>query len=185
MVMAHTPHDEREATLRGLLKFQFGVADAESVANPLAAAATAAGYADEYDMALSVLCARPGKSAVVNARRRRVKSERPVAETAEEAKIPDDELLLVLESLDDQLTGVRGPDWYRELTSAFEKLGGKMSMTKDGFYARVKKLVESGKVKAVEVKVPQKLYGRDVLATVTLYSLPAEVPVAAKEGGVA
>lgn len=179
--MAHTPN-EREATLRGLLKFKFGIADADSVANPLEAAAKAAGYQDEYDMALSALIRggkaddeRCGKTVAENARRRRAKAERPVVETAEDAKIPDDELLLVLAAMvEDDPAGVRGPDWFRELTGTFEQLGGKMTMTKDGFYARVAKLVEGGKVKAAEAKVPQKLYGRDVVATVTLYSLPKE-----------
>ena len=186
--MAHTPN-EREATLRGLLKVKFGVADADSVASPLEAAAKAAGYQDEYDMALSALLGIGGdkgpraRSAVENARRRRVKAERPVAETAEDKKIPDDELLLVLAAmLEDDPAGVRGPDWFRELTDTFEQLGGKMTMTKDGFYARVAKLVEGGRVKTAQAKMPTKLYGRDVLMNVTLYTLPPE-EAPTKEGG--
>ena len=188
--MAHTPN-EREATLRGLLKFKFGIADADSVANPLEAAAKAAGYLDEYDMALSALIKggrvdeRCGKTVAENARRRRVKAERPVVETAEESKIPDDELILVLSAMTEDDPAVRGPDWFRELTSTFEQLGGKMTMTKDGFYARVKKLVASGKVTSTEARVPQKLYGREVVANVTLYSLPTEEATPAKEGGAA
>ena len=57
-------------------------------------------------------------------------------------------------------------------------------MTKDGFYARVKKLVAEGQVKTSTAPMATKIYGKSVTANVTLYSLPAEVP-ATKEGGVA
>ena len=40
-------------------------------------------------------------------------------------------------------------------------------------------------MKTSTAQVQKKLYGRDVLATVTLYSLPEEESTPAKEGGVA
>ena len=178
---------EAEATLRGLLRLQFGITD---TVNPLAEAARLAGYKDEYDVALALLV---GKVAAVrvsqreriakNARERKREKGVPVAETEEDKKIPDDELLLALATLvEDTPEGVRGPEWYRGLLFAFEELGGKMDMTKDGFYARVAKLVEGGKVKTAQAKMPTRLYGRDVLMNVTLYSLPEEA-TPAKEGG--
>ena len=118
-----------------------------------------------------------------NARERKREKGLPVAETEEDKKIPDDELLLALATLvEDTPDGVRGPEWYRGLLLAFEELGGKMDMTKDGFYARVAKLVEGGKVKTAQAKMPTKLYGRDVLMNVTLYTLPPE-EAPTKEGG--
>lgn len=189
--MTHTA-PARETTLRGLLKFQFGVADADSVANPLAAAAKAAGYEDEYDMALSVLFGRGakaavperrGKGAAVNARRRRVRAANPGEETEEDKKVPDDEFLLELSAmLEDSPGGARGTEWYRGLVKTLAGIGT-MTMTKDGFYARVAKLVANGKVRSSQSKMPTKLYGRDVLMNVTLYSLPEET-TPAKIGGV-
>lgn len=176
-----------------MLKFQFGVADADSVANPLAAAAKAAGYEDEYDMALSVLFGRGakaavperrGKGAAVNARRRRVRAAAN-EETEEDKKVPDDEFLLELSAmLEDSPGGARGTEWYRGLVKTLAGIGT-MTMTKEGFYARVAKLVASGKVRSSQSKMPTKLYGRDVLMNVTLYSLPEEEATPAKEGGAA
>lgn len=162
--------------LRAVLQYRYGVVNA---ANPLTEGAKVLGYENEYDMVFQLLTA--GAGAV---QKKKAVKGTPGRETTDDAKVPDDELLLVLSAmLEDEPAGVRGPDWFRELSKNFDELGGRMSMTKDGFYARIKKLVAGGQVKAVEVKVPQKLYGRDVMANVTLYSLPAEVP--AKEGGVA
>ena len=189
--MAHTTQEKREATLKGLLELQFGIVDA---ANPLAAAAKAAGYEDEYDMALAVLLGKVTAARVrLRERLNRVANDgkrrrgEPVAETEEDKKVPDDEFTLVLAALLEQdpgCGGVRGPTWYQAVLAAFEELGGTMTSTKDGFYARAKRLVESGKVVAKQVKQPKRLYGRDVLMNVTLYSLPPE-EAPAKEGGAA
>ena len=186
--MEHTTQEKREATLRGLLEVQYGIADE---ANLMAAAARAAGYADEYDMALAVVTGKVTAARVRvreklnrSADQRKRRRGEPVAETAEDAKVPDDEYLLVLSMLlEKDPDGVRGPDWYKALLVTFEELGGKMTATKDGFYVRAKRLVESGKVVAKQVKKEQKLYGRDVLMNVTLYSLPEEEAAPAKEGG--
>ena len=189
--MAHTNTQENErgvsaeVTLRGILENHFGIVDE---ANPLAAAARVAGYRDEYDalsrivMAVAVGGGEARKPAAKAVAAPGIKGR----ETEEDAKIPDDELLLVLAAgLEDQPGGVSGPDWFRELTKTFEDLGGKMSMTKDGFYARLKKLVARGQVKTSTAQMQKKLYGKLVVANVTLYSLPAETAEATKEGGVA
>ena len=187
--MEHTTQEKREATLRGLLEVQYGIADE---ANLMAAAARAAGYQDEYDMALAVVTGKVTAARVrvrekinQSAEQRKRRRGEPVAETAEDAKVPDDEYLLVLAMLlEKDPDGVRGPDWYKAVLVAFEELGGQMTATKDGFYVRAKRLVASGKVLARQEKREQKLYGRDVLMNVTLYTLPPEeAQPPAKEGG--
>ena len=185
MTHTNTRENERgvspEVTLRGILENHFGIVDE---ANPLAAAARVAGYRDEYDALSRIVMA----VAVGEVRKPAAKAMAAPGtkgrETEEDAKIPDDELLLVLATgLEDQPGGVSGPDWFRELTKTFEELGGKMSMTKDGFYARLKKLVARGQVKTSTAQVQKKLYGKLVVANVTLYSLPEEEATPAKEGG--
>ena len=191
--MEHTHEtsiNEEEATLRGLLKLQFGIAE---TANPLGEAARLAGYKNEWNLALAALVGRVGETRVAqreriakNTRERKRKNGLPVEETEADKKIHDDELLLVLSALledSPEVVGVRGPEWYRHLLVAFEDLGGTMEMTKDGFYARVAKLVANGKVRSSQSKMPTKLYGRDVLMNVTLYSLPPEEATPAKIGG--
>ncbi len=178
--MAHTDTRENErgvspeVTLRGILQNHFGIVDE---ANPLAAAARVAGYRDEYDALTRIAMA-----VAVDGGEARKPAAKAVAapwikgrETVEDAKIPDDELLLVLAAeVERKPNGVSGPDWFRELTKTFEDLGGTMSMTKDGFYARIKKLVARGQVKTSTAQMEKKLYGKLVVANVTLYSLPVE-----------
>ena len=159
--------------LRAVLQYRYGVVNA---ANPLTEGAKVLGYENEYDMVFQLLTA----GAVAVQKKKAVKG----TETTDDAKVPDDELLLVLSAmLEDEPAGVRGPDWFRELSKNFDELGGRMSMTKDGFYARIKKLVAGGQVKTSTAPMATKIYGKSVTANVTLYSLP-EVP-ATKEGGVA
>ena len=163
--------------LRAVLQYRYGVVNA---ANPLTEGAKVLGYENEYDMVFQLLTA--GAGAV---QKKKAVKGTPGRETTDDAKVPDDELLLVLSAmLEDEPAGVRGPDWFRELSKNFDELGGRMSMTKDGFYARIKKLVAEGQVKTSTAPMATKIYGKLVMANVTLYSLPAEVP-ATKEGGVA
>ena len=177
--MSTTQCDESitaEATLRGMLRFQFGIVEA---ANPLAEAARVVGYKDEYDMAMRLLMSRPAAAAKVEK-----KPGKEGGETPEEARVPDDEFLLVLSAMLETNSGpVSGPDWYRELTKAFAMID--LTMTKGGFYARLKRLVAQGAVQTSTAKVAKKLYGREVVAHVTLYSLPTEEATPAKEGGAA
>ena len=182
--MSNTQCDESitaEATLRGMLRFQFGIVE---TANPLAEAARVVGYKDEYDMAMRLLAEHS-----VQAKPVKVEAKAGIkasGETPADAKVPDDEFLLVLSVMlegEGSPGAVSGPDWYRELTKAFYELG--LTMTKGGFYARLKRLVARGAVKTSTAQVQKKLYGRDVLANVTLYSLPEEEATPAKEGGAA
>ena len=179
--MSNTQCDESitaEATLRGMLRFQFGIVEA---ANPLAEAARVVGYKDEYDMAMRLLAEHSVMSRPAAAAKVEKKPGKEGGETPEEARVPDDEFLLVLSAMLETNSGpVSGPDWYRELTKAFAMID--LTMTKGGFYARLKRLVARGAVKTSTAQVQKKLYGRDVLANVTLYSLPEET-TPAKEGG--
>ena len=168
-----------ETTLRGMLQHQFGIVEA---ANPLAEAARVVGYKDEYDMAMRLLAEHSVMSRKPAVAKVEKKPGKEGGETPEEAQVPDDEFLLVLSAMlegDGAPGSVSGPDWYRELTKAFAELD--LAMTKGGFYARLKRLVARGAVKTSTAKVEKKLYGRQVVANVTLYSLPEETP--AKEGG--
>lgn len=168
-----------EATLRGMLRFQFGIVEA---ANPLAEAARVVGYKDEYDMAMRLLAEHSVMSRPATAAKVEKKPGKEGGETPEEARVPDDEFLLVLSAMLETNSGpVSGPDWYRELTKAFAMID--LTMTKGGFYARLKRLVARGAVKTSTAQVQKKLYGRDVLANVTLYSLPEEEATPAKEEG--
>lgn len=166
-----------EATLRGMLQHQFGIVEA---ANPLAEAARVVGYKDEYDMAMRLLAEHSVMSRKPAVAKVEKKPGKEGGETPEEAQVPDDEFLLVLSAMLEDGAPVSGPDWYRELTKAFAELD--LAMTKGGFYARLKRLVARGAVKTSTAKVEKKLYGRQVVANVTLYSLPEET-TPAKEGG--
>ena len=147
---------ERETALRALLKLQFGVAE---VVNPLLEAARVCGYEDEYDMALRQLMGGGKKE-----KKRERGEER---ETEEDTKVSSDELLLALAVLTEEGDGVRGPDWYKALEEH-----AAVSMTKGGFYARIKVLAAEKKVLSRTEEKVCKLYGRDVKAKVTLYWEP-------------
>lgn len=163
-----------EVGLRAVLQFRYGIVNA---ANPLTAGAKVLGYENEYDMVFRLL------TGGANAEKPKAKGA-PGRETPEEAKIPDDELLLALEGLlEDTPAGVSGPDWYNGLMKAFADLGGTMEMTKTSFYARVKKMAATGAVKTSVTPMAKKMFGRSIMANVTMYTLPPEPEVPAKEGG--
>lgn len=150
---------ERE-TLNALLELKFGVAD---TANPLGEVARIAGYKNEYDMGLSFLL---GIGREKKPKERKAPKNTPLPG---DEKVPDEEVLITLESaVEESEDGwVRGTDWFKLLQPSLDALG--LTMSKTGFYARVKKLVEDGEVESRQVEVEKKLYGRDVTMNVTLY----------------
>lgn len=154
-------NDATKIALRELVRLRGGGTDTD----PLEAAVRLiAGGDDPYEWAVRQLMAPAQLPDRVGEPKKR--GRKAGTETPEDAKVPDVEVLMSLGACEGP---VRAPQWVKEHNA------GSFPISKDGFYARLKRLEAYGKVlKVEEATVPTTFYGREVTMKVKLYSLTAD-----------